>query len=69
MAVETLPGLPATTPLLLRAALTARGRRGNDVPERTVRVEGVRVDRSRLAAYQRVTGQVLRVCGQSQLGA
>ena len=56
MAVETLPGLPATTPLLLRAALTARGRRGNDVPERTVRVEGVRVDRSRLAAYQRVTG-------------
>lgn len=56
MAVETLPGIPATGPLLVRAAVTARGRRGTTVPERTLRVEGVRVDRGRLAAYQRLCG-------------
>lgn len=56
MAVETLPGLPSTAPLLARAVLTARGRRGDTVPGRTLRVEGVTVDRARLAAYQRLTG-------------
>ncbi len=56
MATETLEGLPATAPLLVRAALTARGRRGDAVPERTLRVEEVRVDRHRLAGYQRLTG-------------
>ena len=56
MAVETLGSVPSTTPLLLRAALTARGRRGDTVPERTLRVEDVRVDRARLAAYQRLCG-------------
>jgi hypothetical protein len=56
VAVETLPGLPATGPLLVRAALTARGRRGDTVPDRTLRVEDVRVDRARLTAYQRLTG-------------
>jgi hypothetical protein len=54
--VETLPGLPATGPLLVRAALTAWGRRGDTVPDRTLRVEDVQVDRVRLAAYQRLTG-------------
>ncbi len=54
--VETLPDLPATGPLLVRAALTARGRRGDTVPDRTLRVEDVRVDRARLMAYQRLTG-------------
>ncbi len=56
VAVETLSSVPATAPLLARAALTARGRRGSEVPERTLRVEDVRVDRARLAAYQRLTG-------------
>ena len=56
MTVETLPTLPATGPLLVRAALTARGRRGDAVPERTLRVDEVSVDRERLTAYQRITG-------------
>jgi acyl dehydratase len=56
VATETLDGLPATAPMLARAALTARGRHGDAVPDRTLRVEGVRVDRHRLAAYQRLTG-------------
>ena len=56
MVVETLPSVPATAPSLLRGALTARGRGGETVPDRTLRVEGVRVDRSRLAAYQRLCG-------------
>ena len=56
MTVETLPEIPAMGPLLVRAAATARGRHGDDVPERTLRVEDVTVDRARLAAYQRITG-------------
>ncbi len=56
MAVETLATMPSTAPLLVRAALTARARHGDAVPERTLRVEDVRVDRARLAAYQRLTG-------------
>jgi acyl dehydratase len=59
VAVETLRGLPATAPLLARAALTAFGRHGDVVPERTLRVEGVRVERDRLAAYQRLTGHAV----------
>ncbi|HSO65529.1 MAG TPA: MaoC/PaaZ C-terminal domain-containing protein [Ornithinibacter sp.] len=59
MAVETLPTLPSTGPLLARAALTARGRRGDVVPDRTLRVEGVRVDRDRLTAYQRLTSHAV----------
>jgi acyl dehydratase len=57
--VETLPTLPTTGPLLARAALTARGRRGDVVPDRTLRVEAVHVDRARLAAYQRLTGHAV----------
>ncbi len=56
MAVETLSGMPSTAPLLARAALLARLPHGDTVPDRTLVVEGVRVDRSRLAAYQRLTG-------------
>jgi len=56
MAVETLSGMPSTAPLLVRAALTARLPRGDTVPDRTLVVEGVQVDRDRLAAYQRLTG-------------
>ncbi|MFQ6170689.1 MaoC family dehydratase [Oryzobacter sp. R7] len=59
MVTETLPGIPATAPLLVRAAVTSRGRRGDTVPERTLRVDDVRVDRARLAAYQRLTGHAV----------
>jgi acyl dehydratase len=56
MAVETLSGMPSTAPLLARAALTASLPRGDSVPDRTLVVEDVRVDRTRLAAYQRLAG-------------
>src|SRR5688572_6865711 len=59
MPVETLPSLPSTGPLLARAAVTARGRRGDVVPDRTLQVESVHVDRARLAAYQRLTGHAV----------
>lgn len=59
MGVETLTSLPATGPLLARAALTARGRHGDVVPDRTLRVEGVRVERERLTAYQRLTAHAV----------
>ncbi len=42
--------------LLARAALTARGRHGDVVPDRTLRLADVSIDRQRLAAYQRLTG-------------
>ena len=56
MALETLPGMPSPAGLLVRAALLAKLPRGNSVPDRTLVVEDVRVDRERLAAYQRLTG-------------
>jgi len=59
VAVETLPGMPSTAPLLVRAALTAALPRGSAVPDRTLVVEDVRVDRARLAAYQRLTGHAV----------
>lgn len=59
MTVEVLSGMPSTASLLLRAALTAKLPRGDSVPERTLVVEGVRVDRERLAAYQRLTGHAV----------
>jgi acyl dehydratase len=48
--------MPSTAGLLVQAALTAKLPRGDTVPERTLVVEGVQVDRARLAAYQRLTG-------------
>jgi len=51
--------MPFTAPLLVRAAVTARLRRGDTLPDRTLVVEGVRVDRGRLAAYQRLTGHAV----------
>lgn len=56
VATEILSGVPSTAPLLVRAALTSRGRRGDAVPDRTLVVEDVRIDRAKLAAYQRLTG-------------
>lgn len=59
VAVETLSSVPSTAALLTRAVLTARGRRGSEVPDRTLRVEDVRIDRGHLAAYQRITGHAV----------
>ncbi len=56
MALETLASLPSTGALYGRALLSAGRRAGTQVPDRTLRVEDVRVDRHRLAAYQRLTG-------------
>ena len=56
MAVETLREMPSVAGLLVQAAVTAPLRRGDAVPDRTLVVEGVDVDRGRLAAYQRLTG-------------
>ena len=56
MAVETLSGMPSTAGLFVQAALTAKLPRGDTVPERTLVVNDVQVDRARLAAYQRLTG-------------
>ncbi|MFL6080149.1 MAG: MaoC/PaaZ C-terminal domain-containing protein [Ornithinibacter sp.] len=54
--MEALSGMPSTAPLFVRAAVLARLPRGESVPDRTLVVEDVRVDRERLAAYQRLTG-------------
>ena len=48
--------MPSSAGLFVRAALLAKLPRGDTVPERTLVVEDVRVDRARLAAYQRLTG-------------
>jgi acyl dehydratase len=56
VALETLSGMPSSAGLLVRAALLAKLPRGDSVPDRTLVVEDVRVDRERLAAYQRLTG-------------
>ena len=55
MADVVLRESPSLAPLLVRAALTARGR-GGDLPPTVVRREGVTVDRDHLLAYQRVCG-------------
>jgi len=54
---------PALAPLLVRAALTARGRGGTahpTLPETEVERSDVLVDLARLAAYQRVCGYQVR---------
>lgn len=60
MTLETLPEIPSMAPLLVRAVATARGRDGDATPQTRLRVEGVRVDRGRLAAYQRLTGHAVQ---------
>lgn len=57
MALETLASMPSLGCLYARAVLPARGRGGRgDLPERTLRVTSVPVDRDRLARYQRLCG-------------
>lgn len=58
MAVETLASAPSLGRLYARAALSARGR-GGELPDRTLRLESVRVDRDHLARYQRLCGTAI----------
>lgn len=53
MAVRTLAESPSLAPLFARAALTARGR-GGSLPDTSLRLEGVQVERGRLLDYQRL---------------
>ncbi|HKG50616.1 MAG TPA: MaoC family dehydratase [Actinomycetales bacterium] len=59
MRTIAVQGSPRLAPLLVRAALTARGR-GGPLPDTRVEHHGVVVDRGRLAAYQRLCGYVVR---------
>lgn len=53
MSERTLDESPSLAPLFARAALTARGR-GGALPDTSLRLEGVTVDRGRLLDYQRL---------------
>jgi acyl dehydratase len=55
----TVEGPPRLAPLLVRAALTARGRAGS-LPDTQVEQHEVVVDRARLAEYQRLCGYAVR---------
>jgi acyl dehydratase len=60
--VEVLDRLPATGPMLARAALTSVGRPGAraGLPRRSVVLHGLEQDADRLAGYSRVCGFTLR---------
>jgi acyl dehydratase len=51
--VRTLREPPSLAPLFAKAALTSRGR-GGELPDASLRLQGVVVDRDHLLAYQRV---------------
>lgn len=55
MALETLSSTPRLASTVARAVL-ARGPRSQDVPDTTLRLVDVRVDRANLLAYQRLCG-------------
>lgn len=55
--VETLDGSPSLAATFLKAVLSGRGRSAGDpLPERTLELSGLGIDRDDLAAYQRVCG-------------
>lgn len=56
VALETMASTPALARLLLKGALTGRGRSGSAVPDRTLQRPDVAVDRDHLARYQRLCG-------------
>lgn len=56
MADTTLAAPPSTSRLLLAAALGARGRKGSTLPDTTLRLASVAVDRDHLLRYQRMCG-------------
>ena len=51
--MRTLDETPSLAPLFAKAALSARGR-GGELPDLTVRLQGLAVDRTRLLDYQRL---------------
>jgi len=55
MTVRTLRESPSLSRLFVKAAVTAKGRRGQ-LPELTVRREAVAIDRDNLLAYQHLCG-------------
>lgn len=54
MPVTTLTSAPSLARVLARAVLTAYGRTGTTLPDRSLRLEGLRIDRAHLLAYQRL---------------
>ena len=74
MARTVLGSAPSMPALFAKAALTARGR-GGDLPDTRLARTGVPVDVAETIAWLSqpsaagVNGQVVRVCGQSFLGA
>ena len=54
MTVTTLTSAPSLARVFATAALTAYGRKGTTLPDRSLRLEGVRVDRVHLLSYQRL---------------
>ncbi|MEO7069924.1 MAG: MaoC/PaaZ C-terminal domain-containing protein [Nostocoides sp.] len=56
VAVTTLTSAPSLARIFATSALTAYGKKGSALPDRSLRLEGVRVDRGHLLAYQRVCG-------------
>lgn len=55
MPVETLPGIPALAPILARSVVS-RKRSGGALPDLSLRVEALPVDRLHLGDYQRICG-------------
>jgi len=58
--VEVLPHTPRLTPAFARSLLPRRSRVTPSIPTRSAVIEGLSQDRSRLAAYDRLTGFTLR---------
>lgn len=54
MTVTTLRSAPSLARVFAMAALTAYGRKGTALPDHSLRLEGVRIDREHLLSYQRL---------------
>ncbi len=53
---ETVTALPSLARVFARAAVTGRRSGAGDLPDRTLRIDGLAVERDRLTAYQRLCG-------------
>jgi acyl dehydratase len=58
--IELLPSTPRLAPAFTRSLLPRRARDTPSIPARSAVIEGLRQDRKRLAAYDRLTGFTLR---------
>ena len=56
MRTEQLTAAPSLTPLMVKAILTAPTRRGGELPDTELVLDGVRADHDKLADYARVCG-------------